>query len=379
MKKYIYKVMIVLSIIFLMAIIYSSYCLIIWNEKLVSKILNTIGFNIFMILLLSFFLRLILKWIKINSSELDTSQENIIEDQTTITEKKDKEQSYFGGVHNWEVDSPHKQTKIEVNYEIKHDILSFNVPKLLESKSDDSVSVQKYGSETVLWISDGASTSLYSWLWWKNILKYFSKELYKHINDKKKFLNSLSKFVDIDGKERSRIMQAKKLPWHAYAKLSKWSDASLTWVYIRWDTLYYAIIWDSPLIIVSPTDKQVFFYPYKSSAEFSQNPILINTDNTQNEKLKENIIIDSHKLINNEKIIICTDGIGKFLLSVYEKNHDEFFKIIDTILKAKNPISNLITELKNKWHHFGDEKVIMKDDDTSFIYFTYKKKLFPWR
>gem|GEM_PF-3963252 len=91
----------------------------------------------------------------------------------------------------------------------------------------------------------------------------------------------------------------------------------------------------------------MLFYPYKSSADFSQNPILINTDNAQNDKGKTSLIMGTHKLNNNEKIIVCSDGIGKFLLSVYEKDHNEFSKVIDTILAAKNPISNLISDFKN--------------------------------
>ena len=314
---------------------------------------------------------------RITSNVSQEDNEELVSTEAKI-EKEENKKSYFGGIHDLEIDGIPKQKIIDINYEMKHNVFSFNVPKLLESKSDDSIAVQKYGSEIILWISDGASTSLYSWLWWNSILNNFSKSLYKYTDNKDKFLEALNKFVDGAGKERSRIVQAKKLPWHAYAKLSKWSDASLTWVFIKWDILNYAIIWDSPLIIISPKDKQVLFYPYKSSADFSQNPILINTDNAQNDKGKTSLIMGTHKLNNNEKIIVCSDGIGKFLLSVYEKDHNEFSKVIDTILAAKNPISNLISDFKNNWYRFDDEKVVMKDDDTSFIYFTYKKKILPW-
>jgi len=375
MKKYIYWICVALSITVFVVANYCIYFLYKWDQQ------KQFFFIIIIIIDLCVLLGLVLiEWKKAHKVTLNITQ---VDDENPITiatqtEKKANKKSYFGDIHEQETDNLPKHKKIDVNYEIKYGILFFNVPKLLEDKSDDSAFVQKYGSEIIMWVSDGASTSLYSWLWWRSILKYFSKTLYKHTDSKNKFLEALTKFVDIEGKERSRLMQAKKLPWHAYAKLSKWSDASLTWLYIKWDMLYYAIIWDSPLIIISPKDKQVFFYPYENSADFSQNPILINTDNTQNEKMKESLIMGTRKLNNNEKVIVCSDGIGKFLLSVYEKNRDEFLKVIDIILAAKNPISNVITDFKNKWHHFGDEKVVMKDDDTSFIYFTYKKKFFPW-
>lgn len=252
---------------------------------------------------------------------------------------------------------------------------SFNVPKLEEIVSQDSIMKANVNTETIVAISDWASTAIFSEVWSEIVAKRYIDWI-----EGKHSQGSISEFfdkeVEVMHKNRNAIIaekfQDKKMPYFTERKMKEWSFASLIGVSINKEILKLQrnSLWDSIVLVIRWRIIQES-KPIMDYEEFWSNPILFWSIRETNDfwKIQQWEI----NIQDWDIVLVSSDGIGKFILELYSVSHQDttnILKFLKSIQNNSNNVSDYIHSLKKDGFDYNKswDKIYLVDDDSTLFY-----------
>jgi serine/threonine protein phosphatase PrpC len=232
-----------------------------------------------------------------------------------------------------------------------HIVFKGIVPKELEYPDNNEDTFLREGN--VVAVSDGASESFDAKNWARILVRKFVQ-----------FAHSGESWLPEAIKEYSRLHDREELSWAKQASFDRGSFATLLGITFHEESKSAEVlaIGDSLAVLVSngSFDRS---YPYTSSQDFEQDPVLLSTNHGLNDFYERQDFLLSHSVtwdlrsLTNPLLLCMTDALGRWFLETYPSDAT----ILESLLSFRHEaeLRTFVTALR--------EKKVIRIDDTTLI------------